>query len=299
MRQLAVDAVIWGFGLLPSGVCVRLGYLFGFVFRYIWRFRRRAIRDQLREALPEFTDTERRHLEQGLYQHLGLLVCELLRQPTLTRKELLDICSVSGLEHIVSAHARGNGVFVLAGHYGNWELGLARAGQLGYPSYAVVKELKGTAGQHIARRLRETHGIGMIPRRQSIREIREALREGALIGFVLDQNMTADEGVFVDFFGKPACTMSSLAVMASRYDVPVVPIRIYRDADHLHHHVEFLPEIPWESPPPGSEESVTLYNTRRYTAVIEEIIRAHPEQWLWIHHRWKTQPSQSPADEHA
>ncbi len=293
MRKVAVDLALWCFGILPAGLRVALGRLTGFLLHRICRFRTRAIADHIDLAFPELAENEKRALVKGIYRHLGLLATELLRQPTMTREDILATVSVEGEEFYRQAHAKGKGVFVLAGHIANWELGLARVAQLGRGQHVIVKEIKGEAGHYIAERMRKAHGIQMIPRRHSLKQIREVLREGGAIGFVLDQNMTDDEGVFVDFFGHPACTMSGLALLSRRYGVPVVPILFRRDADERRHHVRFLPEIEWEADPSGDPALDIRHNTQRYTRVLEDIIRRQPAQWLWIHRRWRTQPPEA------
>jgi KDO2-lipid IV(A) lauroyltransferase len=122
-----------------------------------------------------------------------------------------------------------------------------------------------------------------------MRRILEVLHDGGVLGVVLDQNRTHKEGVFVDFFGHPACTSVAVAVLAERLGATVVPLCFYRTVDHLHHVAEFLPEISWEAPFPRRQDNIR-HNTQRYTAFIEHAIRQHPEQWIWMHRRWRTRP---------
>ena len=288
--------VLWGFGRIPDGLAVRLGLALGWFLEHVVRFRRGTVSQQQALAFPALDAAQRRALRHDTYRHLGLLVIEDARLPTLSPDKLTALCAISGTENISPALARGKGVLVLAAHIGNWELGLAATTRLGVRTRTVVKEIKGAVGQYLVDRMRGAHGVETIPRRQAIRQIVATFREGGAIGFVLDQNMTSDEGVFVDFFGRPACTMAGLAVLAHRFDVPVLPVRFCRDPDLRRHHVEILPAIPWESVGPTPEDDVR-HNTQRYTKALEQMIVDHPAQWLWVHRRWKTQPAAAVAPE--
>ena len=293
MRSL-VDIIFWCVDKTPVTLRVGVGLTIGWLLQHVVRFRHATIADQLQLAFPDLTARERRDILGGVYRHLGLLVIELLALPNMSAKRLLETCRLIGVENVTAALDKGKGVFVLAGHLGNWELGLVAAAQLGVPTHVIVKEIKGAVGQYMATRLREPHGVKTIPRRNSLRQIRHALRAGAVVGFVLDQNMTSDEGVFVDFFGHPACTMEGLALLSQRYGVPVVPVLFRRAADLIHHEIILLPELKWEPVGPSLSDNVR-HNTQRYTSVLEEAIRACPEQWLWIHRRWRTQPEPAPV----
>lgn len=284
----------WGW--IPAFMLPWLANAIGFSLRLV-RFRRRDIERHLGWAFPQLSAPERQRLVQEIYHHFGLLVVECLRLPTMSSQELADRCRVHNFHLVKDLIDAKKGFFVLAAHVGNWELGLAGMAAQGYSAQAVVKEIKGKFGQAIVEKMRRTHGVGMIFRGENAgRKILLALKHGEAVGFVLDQNMTDDEGIFVDFFGRTACTMSGLAVLTSRSRVPVIPVRFERDADGYHHHVWILPPVPWEEMP--TREAALQHNTGRYTKVIEEMIRCCPAQWMWMHRRWKTQPDpdkQAPA----
>ena len=167
-------------------------------------------------------------------------------------------------------------------------MGCAAVAERGYRVHVIVKEIKGKAGQHVADRMREAHGVVPLPRRGSVKRILRLLRQNTPIGFVLDQNMTREEGVFVDFFGHEACTMPGLAVLAQRAGSPVVPVTFWRD-DSYRINARFLPPLTWQEISSDRGENVR-HNTQRYTHAIEDMIRSHPAQWLWFHRRWKTRP---------
>ncbi len=290
VAKIIIELVFILFALLPASVARVLGVVLGWFLRVVIRFRHNRIDEQLGWAFPELNDDERKKLRKNVYRHFGLLMIEILRLPNWSNQKLKDrFCFYHDVENLESALARGKGALILAAHMGNWEIGLAGSSAAGIKTNAVTKEIKGRLGQYVADRMRFGHGVKTIPRRNSIRDILKTLRKGECLGFVLDQNMTADEGVFVDFFNRAACTMPGLAVLAQRSGAPVVPVQFWRDADDIHHHIRFLPEMKWEEQGDDRDENI-LYNTQLYTKKLETLIREHPEQWLWMHRRWRTRP---------
>lgn len=285
----AIDFSLWSLSLLPEWAAHCLGRIVAFLAYRVVRFRVKIVRSQLAMAFPDDAPSERLKIEKEFYRHLGLTAVEILRVKYLSDERIAARVRIRGLERIEEAQKLGRGVFVLTAHLGNWEMAIASFAASGYDTHVVVKELKGNVGQHVAVSMREKHGVNLISRRHSIREIFKVIKNNGAVGFVLDQNMTAQEGVFVNFFGQPACTMPGLAIMASRLDAPVIPMSCHRDARGIHH-VEFFPPIPWDEPAGLSRNDVIRHNTRRYTSALEAMIRRHPEQWLWIHKRWRTQP---------
>ena len=295
MLKSLAHVFLAGWGCLPLCLMPVLARSLGLAMA-AGRFRRRDIDRHLGWAFPEMGAAERQRLRRQVYDHFAALVVECLCLPSLSAAELQKRCRIHNLHLVQERLAAREGFFALAAHVGNWELGLAALAEQGYPAHAVVKEIKGQFGQALVERMRGVHGIGMIMRGENAgRQILSVLKQGRVVGFVLDQNMTADEGVFVDFFGRPACTMPGLAVLASRSRVPVFPIRFERDPDGYHHDIWILPPVAWEEQP--TREAAILHNTWRYTQAIEAMIRACPAQWLWMHRRWKTQPEPATASQ--
>jgi KDO2-lipid IV(A) lauroyltransferase len=190
------------------------------------------------------------------------------------------------LSEVDAILAHGKGVLILSGHVGNWELFGFKARRMGYPVHVIVKEIKGRAVDDMTVRLRERFDIGLIPRQNSYRSCVRALRDNAMIAFMLDQNMIRDEGVFVDFFDRPACTSAGLAHLSALSGIPVVPVFCFREADGSHRFRAY----PAIDPPAGRDEETIREATQAYTRRIEDAIREHPDQWIWIHRRWRTRP---------
>ena len=283
---LFIRCVSWLIGCMPAGLQIGLGRLLGWGLRRVVRFRRNVVRQQMQTALGPETAAA---IEPAVYRHIGLTAIELLRQPAITDDKLEELIIFEGLEHLEKALERGRGVLALSGHLGNWELPLPMISRHGPEVYVVYKELKHAAGETFRRMIRDDRGVHGISRHGAARGVLKALKKNAMVGFVLDQNMTADEGVFVDFFGMPACTMLGLAVLAERSGAVVLTLCCYRDANDWHHHIRFGAPIELER---GEQDrnANTRANTARFTLELEQMIRQRPEQWIWMHKRWKTRP---------
>jgi KDO2-lipid IV(A) lauroyltransferase len=185
---------------------------------------------------------------------------------------------------VKAAHAKGKGVLVITCHMGNFEMLIPAIEGTGLKGYAIYRKLDFEPLEHLIRRLRQRFGVTMVPMRGAARKIDAILRAGGVVGTLLDQNVDWYQGVFVDFFGRPACTNSGLAALAIKTKAPVLPMYTMRkNREFL---IEFLPEIPLEDT--GDRIKDLENNTQNYTAAIEAMVRRYPDQYFWVHNRWKT-----------
>jgi KDO2-lipid IV(A) lauroyltransferase len=185
---------------------------------------------------------------------------------------------------VTAAHAKGKGVLVITCHMGNFEMLIPAIEGTGLKGYAIYRKLDFEPLERLIRRLRQRFGVTMIPIRGASRKIDAVLRAGGVVGTLLDQNVDWYQGVFVDFFGRPACTNSGLAALAIRTKAPVLPM--YTMRENREFLIEFLPEIPLEDT--GDRIKDLENNTQNYTAAIEAMVRRYPDQYFWVHNRWKT-----------
>jgi KDO2-lipid IV(A) lauroyltransferase len=253
----------------------------------LWGRRRRLALANARVAFPRLSSAERRRLCRRSWQHLGMTVVELAATLARPADAVLATVRLEGLGHLRAVMETHGRALVLTAHLGNWELlGLAHR-LTGYPLAIVVRPLDSPWLDALAVRLRRLAGVELIEKRGALRQVLESLRRGRLVGILLDQNAARREGVFVPFFGRPASTSRSLAVLAIRTGTPVVPafIRRERAGRHL---VEIQPAL--LPPGRGTGEQGVVELTLRCTRAIEAAVRATPEQWLWIHDRWRTRP---------
>ncbi len=238
-------------------------------------------------AFPALDAAERRRIGRRSFQHLGVLFVELAATLAHPLERTLGALSLEGLEHLEGVMAAGGRALILTAHLGNWEL-LAAAHRLtGYPLAIVVRPLDSAPLNALADRLRRKSGVELIDKRGALRPALRALADGRMVAILLDQNAARHESVFVPFFGRAASTSKSLAVLAVRTGTPVVPIFIRREG-RRHRVMVHPPLVP---PAVNDAERAVVELTMRCTAAIETAVRQVPEQWLWMHNRWRTRPA--------
>ncbi len=223
----------------------------------------------------------------GCFQNLGESVVEFARLPAYFKKEKNQWIEIEGLENVQNAIKKGKGILFFTAHLGNWELLAVTMASLGFPVHVVARPLDNPYLNVWVNRKRSLTGNTVINKNNSIRTILSLLRKGESVGFLLDQNTRKEDGVFVSFFNRLACTTKGLALIALRYDVPVIPVFIFRQPGGTHR-LRFDKGLPLIRT--GRMQEDVLQNTQQFTDVIESAIRETPAQWLWVHQRWKTQP---------
>ena len=238
-------------------------------------------------AFPDLAPGARQRLAREAWQHLGMTVVELARLLRRPLEATLRELTLEGLEHmhgVMREHGRG---LILTAHLGNWEyLSLVQC-LIEYPVAIVVRPLDSPVLDDQAVAMRSKTGVDLIDKRGALRPTLEALRRGGLVTILLDQNAGRREGVFVPFFGRPASTSRSLAVLALRTRTPILPIFIRRAGTGRHHVTVEPPLLPAASSDP---DAAVVELTARCTQAVEAAIRRAPAQWLWAHDRWRTRP---------
>src|SRR5262249_27637577 len=212
--------------------------------------------------------------------------------PKLTSANINHTVLYEGFENYASAAAKGKGVLMLTGHIGAWELCAFAQGIYGHPLSFLVRPLDNPLLDNLINGYRSLSGNSTIDKNDWVRAVLKTLKSGRDVGLLIDINTVADEGVFCEFFGIPACSTTGLAVFALRSESPVVPGFLIWDESQKKHILHFEPEI--ECIRTGDFREDVKVNTARFTKAIEEIVRRYPEQWLWIHKRWRTRPDGEP-----
>lgn len=292
MRQWLEFAAAWlalkGLGLLPRPLARAVGAA---VARVAYFFRPplgRAARFNLKLAFPGLAGSERARIVRRLVRHMGWMAGEFSQFPKYTRESIERIVVLDGFENFAAAQRRGKGVLLLTGHTGAWELAPFAHALYGYPLHFLVRPLDNPRVEALVNHYRCLSGNTPIDKGQSARAILQILRDGGTVGILIDQNTSLEEGVFVDFFGVPAATTSGLARLALRTDAPLVPAFLYWDPDMRKYRLRFEPTI--ELVRTGDDDADVRENTARFTRAVEDFARRHPDQWLWVHKRWKTRP---------
>ena len=288
-----VVAVARCLGLMPRGLARLIAlWLAMAVFWCFGKLRRVGMRN-LEMALPNLTPQTRKRILRGVYIHLARQLVEFCRMTRYTPDNTRNWMRTEGLEHYLAARARGKGVLVATGHLGAWELSSFYHSLMGYPMGMVIRRLDNTRLDAYVNDIRCLHGNFVLSKDDFGRGLLMAMREGKTVGILMDTNMTPPQGEFVRFFGIEACTGTGLAHIARKTGAAVLPGFMFWEASEKKYVLRFGPEV--EMPQTDDVAADILEGTQRLTAVIEEWIRRYPDQWLWIHRRWKTRPAGEPG----
>jgi Kdo2-lipid IVA lauroyltransferase/acyltransferase len=249
----------------------------------------------LRIAFPEISERERKRLAMDSYRNLARVVVEVARLPLLSPDNihrLVRYDPVLGLENYLAAKSSHRSVLYLTGHFNCWELLPYAHALYGHPLSFLVRPLDNPRIEEWLNRRRRGSGNRTIPKKNSTRHILSTLSRGGDVGILIDQNVMANDGSFVPFFGKLACTTTGLARLALKTGSPVVPGRIQWQPEQGIYHIQFLPAL--NLPETGDFEQDVLAGTKLFNEVIEKMIRMDPAAWLWGHRRWQTRPPEDP-----
>jgi KDO2-lipid IV(A) lauroyltransferase len=279
-------------GLLPRPLARAKGIVLGLIVYLLFGRLRRVGMRNLALAFPAMNRRERRRILRGTYISLGRQLAEVCLFPRYTRENVSEIVVYEGFENFERAYARRKGVLFLTAHLGAWELSAFAHSLQGHPLAIVMRSLDNARVDRLIQSYRTTHGNRTVDKDDFVRGLLAAMRDGETVGILMDTNMTPPQGVFVDFFGIPACTASGLARIALRTDAAVVPGFTVWDAKLRKYILRFDAAV--ELVRTGDDQADVVVNTAKFTKIIEDYIRRYPDQWLWVHRRWKTRPEGQP-----
>jgi len=242
----------------------------------------------LRLAFPEWNGKQRRAAIRGMVRQLGWMGAEFARFPRYTKENIDRIVLLDGFENFATAQARGKGVLFLTGHMSAWELAPFAQALFGHPLHFLARAIENPRVDELITRYRCLGGNLPIEKNQSARAVLKVLAAGGTVGILADHNTLLGESVFVDFFGIPASTTAGLARFALHTDAAVVPGFLHWDSALRKYRLCFEPAL--ELMRTGDDATDIRENTQRFTRVIENYVRRYPDQWLWLHRRWKTRP---------
>jgi len=274
-------------GVLPRPLARAAGISIAWAVYVLHGKLRRVGMRNLELAFPEKSLTERKRILHGVFTSLGRQVAEVCLFPKYTPQNVSKTVVYEGFENFERAVARGKGVLFLTGHLGAWELSAFAHSLYGHPLSIVMRPLDNPYLDRLTRRYRTMHGNKAVDK-DFARGLIAAMRKGETVGVLMDTNMIASQGVFVDFFGIPACTASGMARVALKTDAAVVPGFTIWDPQLKKYRLRFDPPVTLVRS--KNREADVIANTQLFTKVIEDYIRRYPEQWLWVHRRWKTRP---------
>ncbi|HZT28533.1 MAG TPA: lipid A biosynthesis acyltransferase [Bryobacteraceae bacterium] len=280
-------AVLFSLAMTPPALAYRLAYGYARLLEAaVPRLRRVALRN-LVLALPQLEGAEQRRIVDGVFRSIARLLVSLARFPRINRENVGQWIRYEGYEHFAAALEKGKGVLFATAHLGNWELSAYAHALLSQPMHIVVRPLDNPAMDALVERLRTLSGNHLIQKKEFARGILKALHANEAVGILIDQNASLEEGIFVDFFGVPACASTGFAKLAARSGATVLPGFALWSETERRYILRFDPPVPIT----GDAEA----DTRALHAHLEKVIREYPDQWLWIHRRWKTRPPGEPS----
>jgi KDO2-lipid IV(A) lauroyltransferase len=293
LRQTLEFGAVWVFvnllRVLPRGGARWVGAGVGRAgYRVLSRLRQVGARN-LRLAFPEKSAGEREAILRRVYRNLGWLLAEFCQMRDYTAERASGFIRYEGLENYRKARDKGQGVLVLTGHLGAWELSSFYHSLMGTPMGVVIRRLDNPMVDAYVNRIRCLHGNRVIHKDDFARGLIASMRAGETVGILMDTNMTPPQGVFVPFFGVAACTASGMARVAQKTGAVVVPGFLLWAEREGRYVLRFGEEIAMVDT--GNAEADSVMNTAIFTAVLERYIREYPDQWLWMHRRWKTRPA--------
>src|SRR5436305_54612 len=296
MRRKLEYAAAWPFikllGILPRPLARAFAITISqLVYLFHVRLRNVGMRN-LEMAFPEKTEKERKRILRAEFTSLGRQLAELCQFPRYTPENIDEVVIYEQLENYERAYARGKGVLFLTAHFGGWELSAFAHSLHGHRVNIVMRPMDNPYLDRMLQNYRTMHGNKVVPKDDFVRGLLAAMKAGETVGILMDTNMTPPQGVFVDFFGIPACTASGLARIALRTDAAVVPGFTIWDESLGKYRLRFDPAL--DLVRSGDLEADINVNTQIFTKVIEDYVRKYPDQWLWVHRRWKTRPEGEP-----
>ena len=292
MRRKLEYAAAWPFlkimGILPRPLA--RAFAIGIAqLVYLFHFRLREVgMHNLEMVFPEKSVADRKKILRGVFTSLGRQLAELCQFPGYTPENVDEVVVYDGVENYERAYARGKGVLFLTAHFGGWELSAFAHSLHGHWVNIVMRPMDNPYLDRLLQQYRKMHGNKVVNKDDFVRGLLAAMKAGETVGILMDTNMTPPQGVFVDFFGIKACTASGLARIALRTDAAVVPGFTIWDESLKKYRLRFDPAI--ELVRTGNLEADIIANTQKFTKVIEDYVRQYPDQWLWVHRRWKTRP---------
>lgn len=286
---LLIRVVICFIQALPYELALRLATGLAWLIYQVDGRHRRVAEENLQFAFPgRYTDAERTAIVRAVYRHFCLVLIEIIFlarifRPTNWRRHL----EMVGGERIVDAMLSGRPLFLVTAHFGNWELGGFTVGLFGFPSCAIARPLDNVYLEEFLRRFRERNGQKLFAKNGDFDKIQSTLAEKGVIATLGDQD-AGQKGLFVDFFNRPASTHRAIALLSLEHSVPLLVVTLPRVGQGLRYRLvveELIDPEDYRDRPDAVQEM-----TKRFTTLLEQMIRQYPEQYFWLHRRWKHQP---------
>lgn len=286
-------SLLGAIGALPLETSMRFGKSVGkFIGKQFPRLGK-AARRNLEIALPDLPETEKAKIVRGTFESLGRHLGFVSHFRKFKHEDIRSLVEVVGREHFDEARARGNGVLFFTGHFGSWEVFNLLPPAFGFGMNILVRRIDNPLVENFVDTMRTKFGSVTLDKTKSTRTMFRVLKKGELLGILADLNVQEKEGVFVDFFGVPASTTTSIAKLALATGAAILPAFAVWEQAKNKYVVYLEPPVEYNAND-NSDENIREI-TQKITNIIEKYVRQYPDQWLWIHKRWNTRP---PGESH-
>lgn len=276
----------WLIRIMPYRLALWKGSFLGLLVYYLWPGRRKLARQNLTEVFKDKQSAEVTALTKEVFRNIGRTLVEFVYSQNWDKEQLLKHIEIEGREYLDQALAKGKGVILLGAHFGNWEMLGQAVSASGYKVNVIARPLDNPLLDKIVNGIRSKFGTSIIANSDSIKDVIRILRKNELIGILIDQNLY-ENATFVEYFGKLAATTPIIPLLGQKTEAPVIPIHIIRLPQGKHRLVIEKELIMREA---AARQEFIRINTTLCNQVIEKWVRQNPDQWFWVHNRWKTQP---------
>ena len=285
----AVLVLAFPFAMLPMTLALKAGELLGFVFYVLWGSRRKIAIDNVEKAVEAGglkIDASPAQVVRKSFMNLGRSLAEIIKIYFGLGRRLIDSIEVVGFDNYLKAKERGKGILFITGHCGNWELTALGFGARVAPLAVIARAQNNPYLNRLVEKTRARYGNRIIYKQGALMAILSVLRNNGMVGVLMDQAVLPEEGYIIDFLGRGAWTMKIPAIIARKRGAAVLPAFIHREGNR--YIGTLYPEVPLSQE--KDEEKALIEDTKKFSSYIENYIREHPAEWLWIHRRWKRVP---------
>ncbi len=281
-------SLLGAIGALPFETSMRFGKSVGRFFAKRFPRLQRTARRNLEIALPELSDDEKDRIVRGTFESLGRHLGFVSHFKRFEYEDVRNLVEIVGRENFEEVYPRGKGVLFFTGHFGSWEVFNLLPPAFGYGMNILVRRIDNPLVEGFVDKMRTRFGSLTLDKTKSARTMFRVLKKGELLGILADLNVQEKEGVFVDFFGVPASTTTSIAKLALATGTAILPAFAVWEEEKQKYVVYLEPEVKYDAADTSAENVRNL--TQQITSIVEKFVRKYPDQWLWIHKRWNTRP---------
>ena len=288
IEEIAVRFILGAIGVFPYKTSLGIGKFIGKTVVSIFPKLAKTANRNLEIAFPDISESEKNRIVKGTFESLGRQLGFISQFKKFEHEDIRERIEIIDRENFDRAFETGKGILFFTGHFGSWEVFNLLPPAFGYEMNILVRRIDNALVEKYVDSFRTKFGTVTLDKTRSARKMYRLLDEGKILGILADLNVQEKEGVFVDFFGIPASTTTSIAKLALKTDATILPAFAVWKEEKQKYVVYLEPPVVFEKTGDGEKDILEI--TQKITKVVEKYVREYPEQWLWIHKRWNTRP---------